>query len=197
MFQNAGYRSPILALLNRAPARSGSTTIIGLQHRFPSGRLRRALSRWWPIAYVPNLSGWVGGRSDVRRYRAIASKEARVRDEMRAAAGHSRRAVHSYQLVVERMTCSKSSKDIEVFAPRIRFASSPTTVRNGASGSVAANAMASATVWGSEGSPESRLVSASRSDSALASNADVSDQGNLSSAIIENRDWVGVLVGGW
>ena len=73
---NAGYRSPILALLNRAPARSGSTTIIGLQHRFPSGRLRRALSRWWPIAYVPNLSGWVGGRSDVRRYRAIASKEA-------------------------------------------------------------------------------------------------------------------------
>jgi hypothetical protein len=53
------------------------------------------------------------GRSDVRRYRAAASKEARARDEMRTVDGHSRRAVHSYQLMVERMACSKSSNDID------------------------------------------------------------------------------------
>ena len=52
---------------------------------------------------------------------------------------------HSCQLMVERMARSKSSNDIDDFALRIRFASAPTTVRNGASGSVMAKAIASAT----------------------------------------------------
>ena len=52
---------------------------------------------------------------------------------------------HSCQLMVERMACSKSSNDIDDFALRIRFASAPTGVRNGASGSVTASAIASAT----------------------------------------------------
>ena len=101
-----------------------------------------------------------------RRDQAISSKEVLAREDLPTVAVRARRAVHSYQLMVERMACSKSSNDIEVFAPGIRFASAPTTLRNGASGSVAANAMAVATAWGSEGSPESRLVSASRSDTA-------------------------------
>ena len=65
----------------------------------------------------------------------------------------------SCQSSAVRIVVSKSSKLMDVFVASMRAASSPTNVRNGIEGSMAARTMASATAWGSEGGPPpSRLV---------------------------------------